>query len=105
MPGLKWATKSEVAFLTTKLDSFSTIHADGKARVKNPKKVSFLKEIYNEFNKRYPGRISNMDLPRVGVGGSEAERKEVMLEVSIALGHLSCVKMRQSCRLHTGIGF
>ena len=89
MPGLKWATESELAFMTTKLDNFSAIHADGKARVKNRKKDSFIKDVYEQFNQHYPGRISSMDLPRVGKGGSEAERKEVMLEVSIALGHQS----------------
>jgi hypothetical protein len=82
MPGLKWATESELVYLTTKLHGFGSIHSSGKARVRNPKKASYLNDVYQEFDKLFPDRILNMDLPRVGKGGSEQERKVAMIEVS-----------------------
>jgi hypothetical protein len=84
MPGLKWATKPELIFLTTKIEEFSSIHSEGKARKKNLAKNLFLSNLYDEFDSLYAGRIKTMDLPRVGTGGTEAERKDVLIEVSLA---------------------
>lgn len=83
MPGIKWATDEEKAFLTTKVGDFAAIYSGGKSRVKNPAKAAFLNETYDEFDSLYPGRISSMDLPRINTGGSEVERRDVMKEVSM----------------------
>jgi hypothetical protein len=82
MPGLKWATEQELVYLATKLHGFGSIHSTGRARIRNPKKAAYLNDVYDEFEKLFPGRILDMDLPRVGKGGSETERKEAMLDVS-----------------------
>ena len=81
MPGLKWATDDELTYLTTKVDGFNEIHSEGKARVKNLRKTAYLQEVYDEYEHLFPGRIASMDLPRVGTGGTAAERSNVMIEV------------------------
>jgi hypothetical protein len=82
MPGLKWASISELVYLTTKLDGFASVHSIGKARTRNPKKLAYLNDTYDEFDKLFPGSIIAMDLPRVGKGGSQEDRRNAMLEVS-----------------------
>lgn len=83
MPGIKWATENELLFLTTKVDEYHTIHTGGRARVRNPAKVGYLNEVFEEFEKLFPTRLATMDLPRIGTAGSMKERKEVLIEVSI----------------------
>jgi hypothetical protein len=82
MPGLKWASEDELLFLNTKVESFLSIHSGGKARVRNPDKAIFLHQVYDEYEELFEGRIASMDLPGCGMGGSEVERKDSMLEVS-----------------------
>jgi hypothetical protein len=82
MPGIKWASESELAYLVTKLDGFASVHSIGRARIRNPKKLVYLNDVYNEFDTLFPGSIVNMDLPCVGKEGSQDDRKKAMLEVS-----------------------
>ena len=51
--------------------------------MRNPAKVGYLNEVFEEFEKLFPTRLATMDLPRIGTAGSMKERKEVLIEVSI----------------------
>ena len=81
MPGLKWASDDELVFLTTKIEIFDVIRSSGKASKRNPQKIAFLNEVYDEFDKLFPHSISIMDIPNVTASSTIIERKNAMIEV------------------------
>ena len=86
MPPKNWASPSQQAFLTSKVATYhELININEKSRTKGEKKsdkTSFINNIYKEFEDLSSKKVlDEMSLPRLEIGGTEAQRKEAWKRV------------------------
>jgi hypothetical protein len=78
---VKWTDgdAGDEPFLMSFLEQFHDVKST--ARKKNPAKASFLNRVYDEYDKKYPGRIKAMKFKDIEYGGTDAERRSRMIKV------------------------
>lgn len=83
MVGITWTEKDlDLSFMDGRKAEYWIIHNRGTARKNNPEKDAFLEKTYKEYVDTFPGRVEAFNLPKLGTGGTPAERKERTLKVS-----------------------
>ena len=82
-----WATEEQRGFLATKISIFHELSLEAKGTKtrgkKNFKRISFLKELYKEFEAQFTkATLDSMRLPKLELGGTDVQRVEAWTLVS-----------------------
>lgn len=88
MPGATWTIEGEDhEWMVQHLPRYTAVYQQGKACKKNPKRDAFIESVYHDYEAAFPGRMASWILSKIGIGGSDAERKEKSIQVSYFFQH------------------
>jgi hypothetical protein len=73
-------------WLEQRIPPFGRIHSTCKAGQHSVEKQTFLNTMYDEYQKKFPGRTDKWSFTGIGKGGTEAERRTAIISVSDFLG-------------------